>query len=124
MTTPDSTATRLASAAPDPLAGKAILLLPYSHMDWAWCFSRRWHQARYTAIFDEALRLAAADPDFRLFVDSLAEFQRESTGRSLLDFLNAQSDYRAVQIAYLQLIGSYMTATAQLNLAVGHEVLP
>lgn len=45
-------------------------------------------------------------------------------GASLIDFLNAQSDYRAVQIAYLQLIGSYMTATAQLNLAVGHEVLP
>lgn len=45
-------------------------------------------------------------------------------GASLMDFLNAQSDYRAVQLAYLQLIGSYMTATAQLNLAVGREVLP
>jgi outer membrane protein, heavy metal efflux system len=43
---------------------------------------------------------------------------------SLMDFLNAQSDYRTVQLAYLQLIGSYMTATAQLNLAVGREVLP
>ena len=28
-------------------------------------------------------------------------------GASLMDFLNAQSDYRAVQLAYLQLIGSY-----------------
>ena len=45
-------------------------------------------------------------------------------GSSLMDFLNAQSDYRAVQLAYLQLIGSYMTAAAQLNLAVGREVLP
>jgi cobalt-zinc-cadmium efflux system outer membrane protein len=45
-------------------------------------------------------------------------------GASLMDFLNAQSDYRAVQLAYLQLIGSYMTAAAQLNLAVGREVLP
>jgi outer membrane protein, heavy metal efflux system len=45
-------------------------------------------------------------------------------GASLMDFLNAQSDYRAVQLAYLQLIGSYMTAAAQLSLAVGHEVLP
>lgn len=44
-------------------------------------------------------------------------------GASLMDFLNAQSDYRAVQEAYLQLIGSYLIAAAQLNLAVGREVL-
>jgi len=44
-------------------------------------------------------------------------------GASLLDFLSAQSDYRAVQLAYLQLIGSYMTAAGQLNLAVGREVI-
>jgi cobalt-zinc-cadmium efflux system outer membrane protein len=43
---------------------------------------------------------------------------------SLMDFLNAQSDYRTIQLAYLQLVGSYMTAAAQLNLAVGREVLP
>jgi cobalt-zinc-cadmium efflux system outer membrane protein len=45
-------------------------------------------------------------------------------GASLMDFLNAQSDYRAVQQAYLQLVGSYLTAAAQLNLAVGREVIP
>lgn len=44
-------------------------------------------------------------------------------GASLMDFLNAQGDYRAVQQAYLQLIGSYLTAAAQLNLAVGREVI-
>jgi cobalt-zinc-cadmium efflux system outer membrane protein len=44
-------------------------------------------------------------------------------GASLMDFLNAQSDYRQVQQAYLQLIGAYMTATAQLNLAVGREAV-
>lgn len=42
---------------------------------------------------------------------------------SLIDFLNAQSDYRTVQQAYLQLIGAYLTAAAQLNLAVGREVI-
>jgi outer membrane protein, heavy metal efflux system len=42
---------------------------------------------------------------------------------SLIDFLNAQSDYRVVQLAYVQLIGAYMTAAAQLNLAVGREVI-
>jgi outer membrane protein, heavy metal efflux system len=45
-------------------------------------------------------------------------------GASLMDFLNAQSDYRTVQLNYLQLIGSYLTAASQLNLAVGREVLP
>jgi cobalt-zinc-cadmium efflux system outer membrane protein len=44
-------------------------------------------------------------------------------GASLLDFLNAQNDYRNVQLAYLQLIGSYLTAASQLNLAVGREVI-
>jgi len=44
-------------------------------------------------------------------------------GASLMDFLNAQSDYRAVQLAYVQLIGSYLTAVGQLNLAVGREVM-
>jgi outer membrane protein, heavy metal efflux system len=42
---------------------------------------------------------------------------------SLIDFLNAQSDYRTVQQTYLQLIGAYLTAAAQLNLAVGREVI-
>jgi outer membrane protein, heavy metal efflux system len=42
-------------------------------------------------------------------------------GASLMDFLNAQSDYRVVQLAYLQLVGTYMTSASQLNLAVGHE---
>jgi cobalt-zinc-cadmium efflux system outer membrane protein len=45
-------------------------------------------------------------------------------GASLLDLLNAQSDYRQVQLAYTQLIGAYLTAAAQLNLAVGREVIP
>ncbi len=45
-------------------------------------------------------------------------------GASLMDFLNAQSDYRVIQLAYLQLIGAYLTAASQLNLAVGREVIP
>jgi cobalt-zinc-cadmium efflux system outer membrane protein len=45
-------------------------------------------------------------------------------GASLMDFLNAQSDYRVVQLAYLQLVGAYLTAAGQMNLAVGREVIP
>ena len=44
-------------------------------------------------------------------------------GASLMDFLNAQSDYRQVQLAYAQLVGAYLTAVSQLNLAVGREVM-
>lgn len=42
---------------------------------------------------------------------------------SLLDFLQAQQEYRAVQVTYLNLVGSYLTAAGQLNLAVGREVI-
>lgn len=42
-------------------------------------------------------------------------------GASLMDILNAQSDFRTVQLAYLELIGTYLTAAGQLNLAVGRE---
>lgn len=45
-------------------------------------------------------------------------------GASLLDMLSAQSDYRQVQLSYLQLVGAYLNASGQLNLAVGREVLP
>jgi cobalt-zinc-cadmium efflux system outer membrane protein len=44
-------------------------------------------------------------------------------GASLMEFLNAQSDYRTVQLAYLQLVGSYLVAAGQLNLSVGREVI-
>lgn len=51
-------------------------------------------------------------------------FSYQHGGASLIDFLNAQSDYRVVQLAYVQLIGSYLVAAGQLNLAVGREVIP
>ena len=44
-------------------------------------------------------------------------------GASLLDFLQAQQDYRSIQLNYVNLIGSYFTAANQLNLAVGREVI-
>jgi cobalt-zinc-cadmium efflux system outer membrane protein len=50
-------------------------------------------------------------------------FSYQHGGASLLDFLNAESDYRSVQLSYVNLMGSYLTAAAQLNQAVGREVL-
>lgn len=51
-------------------------------------------------------------------------FSYEHGAASLLDFLNAQADYRSVQLSYLNLISSYLVAASQLNLAVGREVVP
>jgi outer membrane protein, heavy metal efflux system len=50
-------------------------------------------------------------------------FSYQHGGASLLDFLNAESDYRGVELSYTNLIGSYLTSTAQLNQAVGKEVI-
>jgi cobalt-zinc-cadmium efflux system outer membrane protein len=52
------------------------------------------------------------------------EFSYQHGAASLLDFLSAQADYRSVQVAYLNLIGSYLEAANQLNLAAGSEVIP
>jgi cobalt-zinc-cadmium efflux system outer membrane protein len=54
--------------------------------------------------------------------DTIA-FSYEHGAASLLDFLNAQADYRSVQVNYLNLVASYLNAASQLNLAVGREVL-
>jgi cobalt-zinc-cadmium efflux system outer membrane protein len=50
-------------------------------------------------------------------------YSYEHGGASLMDFLNAESEYRQVELAYLELIGSYLSAAGQLNLAVGKDVL-
>ena len=54
--------------------------------------------------------------------DTIA-FSYEHGAASLLDFLNAQADYRSVQVSYLNLVASYLDAANQLNLAVGREVI-
>jgi cobalt-zinc-cadmium efflux system outer membrane protein len=59
--------------------------------------------------------------DQALRVRETVTFAYEHGGASLMDFLNAQSDYRQVQLAYAQLIGAYLTSAGQLNLAVGRE---
>jgi cobalt-zinc-cadmium efflux system outer membrane protein len=55
--------------------------------------------------------------------DTIA-FSYEHGAASLLDFLNAQADYRSVQVNYLNLVASYLDAANQLNEAVGREVIP
>ncbi len=50
-------------------------------------------------------------------------FSYRNGGASLLDFLDAEKAYRDTRLAYLNLIGSYLTAAAQLNMAVGREAI-
>ncbi len=50
-------------------------------------------------------------------------FSYQHGGAALLDFLNAQSEYRSVELNYINLVGSYLTAASQLNLAVGREAI-
>jgi outer membrane protein, heavy metal efflux system len=54
--------------------------------------------------------------------DTIA-FSYEHGSASLLDLLNAQADYRSVEVNYLNLVGSYLNAVSQLNLAAGREVI-
>jgi cobalt-zinc-cadmium efflux system outer membrane protein len=62
--------------------------------------------------------------DEALRVRDTVNYAYQHGGASLMDFLNAESDCRQVQLAYAQLVGAYLTAAAQLNLAAGREVIP
>jgi outer membrane protein, heavy metal efflux system len=56
-------------------------------------------------------------------VRETVRFSYEHGGAALLDFLSAENDYRSVELNYVNLIGAYLMAAAQLNLAVGREVI-
>jgi outer membrane protein, heavy metal efflux system len=57
-------------------------------------------------------------------VRETVRFSYEHGGASLLDFISAENDYRSVQLSYVSLVGAYLTAAAQLNMAVGKEAIP
>jgi cobalt-zinc-cadmium efflux system outer membrane protein len=50
-------------------------------------------------------------------------FAYKNGGASLLDYLDAEKAYRDTRLAYLNLIGSYLTAASQMNMAAGQEVV-
>jgi cobalt-zinc-cadmium efflux system outer membrane protein len=54
----------------------------------------------------------------------ISEYAYKRGAASLLDFLDAERSYRAVQLAYRQALSSYMTALEQLKEAVGTRNLP
>jgi cobalt-zinc-cadmium efflux system outer membrane protein len=54
----------------------------------------------------------------------ISEFAYKRGAASLLDFLDAERSYRAVQLGYRQSLASYLTALEQLREAVGVRNLP
>ncbi len=74
--------------------------------------------------------VALLEPYKTVYLDQAARvrdtvtFSYERGGASLLDFLQAQQDYRAVRLGYVNLVAAYLNAAAQLDLAVGQEVIP
>jgi len=54
----------------------------------------------------------------------ISEYAYQRGAASLLDFLDAERSYRAVELAYRQALASYMTALEQLKDAVGTRNLP
>jgi cobalt-zinc-cadmium efflux system outer membrane protein len=56
-------------------------------------------------------------------VRDTVSFAYQHGAASLLDFLDAQKEYRDTQLNYMNLVGSFLSAANQLNLAVGREVI-
>ncbi|HSU61432.1 MAG TPA: TolC family protein [Bryobacteraceae bacterium] len=56
-------------------------------------------------------------------IRSTVSFAYQHGAASLLDFLDAQKSYRDTQLAYLNLVGAYLSAANQLNFAIGREVI-
>ncbi|MBV9268756.1 MAG: TolC family protein [Acidobacteriaceae bacterium] len=57
-----------------------------------------------------------------LAVRDKVAFAYQRGGASLLDYLDAEKAFRDTRLAYVNLVGSYLVATAQMNMAVGTEV--
>jgi cobalt-zinc-cadmium efflux system outer membrane protein len=56
-------------------------------------------------------------------IRSTIGYSYEHGAASLLDFLDAQNQYRTTRLSYLNLVGAYFSAANQLNFAVGREVI-
>ena len=54
----------------------------------------------------------------------ISDYAYHRGGISLLDFLDAERNYRATELAYRQTLASYLLAVEQLREAVGTRSLP
>ena len=92
--------------------------------------------ARLTALHDVDSAYATLQSSLKLLRPYKAEYLKEAQeirssvsfaylhgGASLLDFLDAQKQYRDTELSYLNLVGAYLSSANQLNFAVGREVI-
>jgi cobalt-zinc-cadmium efflux system outer membrane protein len=56
-------------------------------------------------------------------VRETVSFAYQHGAASLLDFLDAQKEYRDTELNYVNLVGAYFSAANQVNFAVGREVI-
>jgi cobalt-zinc-cadmium efflux system outer membrane protein len=56
-------------------------------------------------------------------IRSTVSFAYERGAASLLDYLDAQKQYRDTELGYVNLVGAYFSAANQVNFAVGREVI-
>ena len=50
-----------------------LLIVPFSHVDWAWVNSRQWMIHRHSIVLSEALDLLQSTPEFRYYVETWNE---------------------------------------------------
>ena len=92
--------------------------------------------AELTVLHDVDLAYATLESTLKLLRPYKTEYLKEAQdirssvsfaylhgAASLLDFLDAQKQYRDTEQSYLNLVGAYFSAANQLNLAVGSEVI-
>ena len=56
-------------------------------------------------------------------VRDAVSFSYQRGAASLVDFLQSQAEYRAIQIAYVNLVATYLNDVNQLNLSIGQEAI-
>ncbi|HEX4769492.1 MAG TPA: TolC family protein [Bryobacteraceae bacterium] len=92
--------------------------------------------AQVLALHDVDAAYATLQSTLRILRPYKAKYLKEATdiretisfsylhgAASLLDFLDAQKEYRATQLNYLNLVGAWFSAANQVNFSVGREVI-
>jgi len=83
--------------------------------------------AYYTVVSNVNLLRPYLGPDGYLQtatrVRDTISFSYQHGRAALVDYLDVQRDYRATEVAYINLIGAYLLAAGQLNMAAGREAI-
>lgn len=71
-----TSATDRAPTIRERLRGLQVMVVPYTHCDWAWVHTRHWHAQRYALVFAETLAVMDRCPEYRWYCDNFAcQFQ-------------------------------------------------